>query len=123
MEENYNDLELQENYDDLELQENLDYLLTSLENALYEADNLDDNTYLELSKEEIIAYLNEAYESIKNWSYDYNYKVFDSIKSDYSRVEALISELELCLADYEATFHMDSISYTLFQIGQNLSNI
>lgn len=123
LQENYDDLELQENYDDLELQENLDYLLTSLENALYEADNLDDEADLNLSREEIIAYLNEAYESIKNWSYDYNYKVFDSIKSDYSRVEALISELELCLADYEATFHMDSISYTLFQIGQNLSNI
>ncbi len=114
---------MEENYDNLELQENLDYLLTSLENALYEADNLDDNTYLELSKEEIIAYLNETYESIKNWSYDYNYKEFDSIKSDYSRVEALISELELCLANYEDIFHMNGISYTLFQIGQILSTI
>lgn len=114
---------MEENLDDLELQENLDYLLTSLENAIYETGNLDDEADLDLSREEIIAYLNEAYENIKSWSYDYNYKEFDSIKSDYSRVEALISELELCLADYEATFHMNSISYTLFQIGQSLSNI
>lgn len=114
---------MEENNNDLGIKENLDYLLTSLENAIYEADTLDDNTYLELSKEEIIAYLNKAYESIKSWGDDYNYKEYDSIKSDYSRVEALISELELCLADYEDVFHMNGISYTLFQIGQSLSNI
>lgn len=114
---------MEENNNDLALKEKLDYLLVNLENAICEADTLDDKTYLELSKEEIIAYLNEAYESIKSWGDDYNYKEYDAIKSNYSRVEALISELELCLADYEDVFHMNGISYTLFQIGQILSNI
>ena len=35
----------------------------------------------------------------------------------------IISELEFCLADLENIFHMNGISYSLFQIGKILFNI
>lgn len=38
-------------------------------------------------------------------------------------IEPIISELKLCLADLENIFHMNGISYSLFQIGKILSNI
>lgn len=60
--------------------------------------------YFELSNDELINYINDVYLKIKKY-------------------EPIISELELCLADLENIFHMNGISYSLFQIGKILSNI
>jgi len=79
--------------------------------------------YFELSKDEIINYINDVYLKIKKWNYYYEIKKYELIISEYKMVEPIISELELCLADLENIFHMNGISYSLFQIGKILSNI
>ena len=55
--------------------------------------------------------------------YYYEIKKDELIISEYKMIEPIISELELCLADLENIFHMNGISYSLFQIGKILSNI
>ena len=59
----------------------------------------------------------------KKWNYYYETKKYDLIISEYKVVESIISELELCLVDLENIFHMNGISYSLFQIGKILVNI
>ena len=97
---------------------NLNYILNNLERNIIEAKSLEDKVYLELSKEEIIDYLTNAYNIIKSWE-ECNY---DFIKDSYKEVESIISELELCLADYKDKFNMDGISYAIYEIGEYLTN-
>lgn len=79
--------------------------------------------YFELSNDELINYINDVYLKIKKWNYYYEIKKCELIISEYKMIEPIISELELCLADLENIFHMNGISYSLFQIGKILSNI
>lgn len=79
--------------------------------------------YFELSNDELINYINDVYLKIKKWNYYYEIKKYELIISEYKMIEPIISELELCLADLENIFHMNWISYSLFQIGKILSNI
>lgn len=79
--------------------------------------------YFELSNDELINYINDVYLKIKKWNYYYEIKKYELIISEYKMIEPIISELELCLADLENIFHMNGISYSLFQIGKILSNI
>ena len=46
----------------------------------------------------------------------------DLIVKDYKKIESIISELELCLADLDDEFHLEGISFALFNIGKMLSN-
>ena len=46
----------------------------------------------------------------------------DLIVKDYKKIESIISELELCLADLDDEFHLEEISFALFNIGKMLSN-
>lgn len=102
---------------------NLEYILINLENDKEKANSLENKIYFELSKDEIINYINDVYLKIKKWNYYYEIKKYELIISEYKMIEPIISELELCLADLENIFHMNSISYSLFQIGKILSNI
>jgi hypothetical protein len=104
-------------------QSNLDYALTNLEKDILKANSLEDKLYLEMSKSEIINSLNYVYKNIKCWKNSYNEKQYETIINKYVEIESIISQLELCLADYEEQFHMDGISYSIFQIGKILSNI
>lgn len=113
----------EKNFLNTDFQSNLDYALTNLEKDIFKANSLEDKLYLEISKNEIIKSLNYVYESIKCWKNDYNTKKYENIINKYSEIESIISQLELCLADYEEYFHMDGISYSIFQIGKILSNI
>lgn len=79
--------------------------------------------YFELSNDELINYINDVYLKIKKWNYYYEIKKYELIISEYKMIEPIISEFELCLADLENIFHMNGISYSLFQIGKILSNI
>ena len=106
-----------------DFQSNLDYVLTNLEKDIFKAKSLEDKLYLEISKSEIIKSLNEVYQNIKSWKDSYNAKKYETIIKKYSEIESIISQLELCLADYEEQFHMDGISYSIFEIGKILSNI
>ena len=107
----------------VDFQSNLDYVLTNLENDIFQANSLDDKLYLEMSKREIIESLKYVYQNIKNWKDSYNEKKYETIINKYNEIESIISQLEMSLADYEELFHMDGISYSIFQIGQILLNI
>lgn len=102
---------------------NLNYALLNLEKAINEANSLEDKIYLELPKEQIIEYLNYAYTNMKCWQDNCKSKKYETIIRQYKEIESIISQLELCLADYDSRFHMDGISYSVFQIGKILSNI
>lgn len=102
---------------------NLEYILINLENDKEKANSLENKIYFELSKDEIINYINDVYLKIKKWNYYYEIKKYELIISEYKMIEPIISELELCLADLENIFHMNGISYSLFQIGKILSSI
>ena len=104
-----------------DFQSNLDYVLTNLEKDISEANSLEDKLYLEISKSEIIKLLNYVYKNVKCWQNDYNEKKYDIIINKYAEIESIISQLELCLADYDEKFHMNGISYSIFQIGKVLS--
>ena len=93
---------------------NLEYILINLENDKEKANGLENKMYFELSNDELINYINDVYLKIKK---------YELIISEYKMIEPIISELELCLADLENIFHMNGISYSLFQIGKILSNI
>ena len=107
----------------LSFSSNLNYTLLNLEKAIDEANNLEDRIYIEISKSEIIKYLNYVYTNIKCWKDSYESKNYEMITNQYNEIESIISQLELCLADYESKFHMDGISYSIFQIGKILSYI
>lgn len=102
---------------------NLEYILIHLEKDIDEANNLEDKMYFELSKNELINHINDVYLKMEKWNYYYETKKYDLIISEYKVLESIISELEFCLADLENIFHMNGISYSLFQIGKILVNI
>lgn len=106
-----------------DFQSNLDYVLTNLEKNIFKANSLEDKLYLEMSKSEIIKSINYVYKNIKYWKDSYNTKKYEVIINKYGEIESIISQLELCLADYEDQFHMNGISYSIFEIGKILSNI
>lgn len=106
-----------------DFQSNFYYLLTNLEKEIFKANNLEDKLYLEISKSDIIKSLNYVYKNIKCWEDSYNAKKYEAVIDKYSEIESIISQLELCLVDYEEQFHMNGISYSIFQIGKILSNI
>ena len=102
---------------------NLEYIILQLEKDIKKANELEDTMYFELSKNELINHINDVYLKVKKWNCYYETKKFELIIKEYKIVEPIISELELCLADLENIFHMNGISYSLFQIGQILFNI
>lgn len=79
--------------------------------------------YFELSKNELINHIHDVYLKIKEWDSYYEIKNYELIISEYNVVKSIISELELCLVDLEDIFHMNGISYSLFQIGKIVFNI
>lgn len=105
------------------LKSNLNYILTNLEKDIIKANSLEDKTYLEISKSKIIESLNYVYQNIKSWKQSYSEKKYKNILNKYKKIESIISQLEFCLADYKEQFHMDGISYSIFEIGKILSNI
>ena len=107
----------------LNLLSDLNYALINLEKDINEVNNLEDKIYLEISKSEILNYLNDVYLEIRNWKKRYEEKDYDAIINKYKEVESIISQLELCLADYEDKFHMNGISYSIYQIGKRLVEI
>ncbi len=102
---------------------NLNYVLNNLENAINEANFLEDKLYLEISKSEIINYLNNVYLDLKHCKENCETKKYETIINKYNEIESIISQLELCLADYESKFNLSGISYSMYQIGKILTDI
>ena len=108
---------------DLDFSNNLNYALSNLKQAKEEANVLKDKTYLELSKQQIIDYLNYVYVNIKKWENDYEAKKYKAIADKYKEIESIISQLELCLVEFDNLFHIEGISYSIFQIGKIISDL
>lgn len=108
---------------DLDFSNNLNYALSNLKQAIEEANVLKDKTYLELSKQQIIDYLNYVYVNIKKWENDYESKKYKAIADKYIEIESIISQLELCLVEFDSLFHIEGISYSIFQIGKTISDL
>lgn len=106
-----------------EFQSNLDYVLTNLEKDILKVNDLEDKLYLELTKSDIIKALNCVFQNVKSWKDNYYLKKYETIINTYGETESIISQLEWCLADYEEQFHMEGISYSIFEIGKILCNI
>lgn len=102
---------------------NLEYMLIELEKDINEVNNLEDKMYFELSRNELNNYISNVYSRIMAWNCYYWTKKYDLIISEYKNVESIISELELCLANLDDTFHMSGLSYSLLEIGEKLSNM
>ena len=107
----------------LELSKNLNYALLNLKQDIEEANSLEDKAYFELTKQQIIEYINYAYTNIKNWKNDYETNNYKLIANEYKEIESIISQLELCLVEFENEFHMEGISYSIFQIGKIISDL
>lgn len=105
-----------------EFYNNLNYTLLNLKQAIEEANALEDKIYLELTKQQIIDYLNYVYVNIKNWEKSYETRNYRIIIDKYKKIESIISELELCLVEFDNKFHIEGISYSIFQIGKIISN-
>lgn len=45
----------------------------------------------------------------------------DALINKYKKIEEILSEIELCLAEQEALFHIDGIAYSFYRIGSILS--
>ena len=108
---------------DLDFSNNLNYALSNLKQAIEEANVLKDKTYLELSKQQIIHYLNYVYVNIKKWGNDYEAKKYKAIADKYKEIESIISQLELCLVEFDSLFPIEGISYSIFQIGKIISDL
>ena len=107
----------------LDFSNNLNYALSNLKQAIEEANVLKDKTYLELSKQQIIDYLNYVYVNIKKWENDYEAKKYKAIADKYKEIESITSQLELCLVEFDNLFHIEGISYSIFQIGKIISDL
>ena len=75
-----------------------------------------------LSKQQIIDYLNYVYVNIKKWENDYEAKKYKAIADKYE-IESIISQLELCLVEFDSLSPIEGISYSIFQIGKIISDL
>jgi len=106
----------------LEFSNNFNYALFNLKQAIELTNTLEDKTYLELTKQQIIDYLNYVYVNIKDWEKNYETGNYEIIADKYKEIESIISQLELCLVEFDNKFHIEGISYSIFQIGKIISN-
>ena len=106
----------------LEFSNNFNYALFNLKQAIEVTNTLEDKTYLELTKQQIIDYLNYVYVTIKDWEKNYETGNYEIIADKYKEIESIISQLELCLVEFDNKFHIEGISYSIFQIGKIISN-
>ncbi len=102
---------------------NIKYMINQIESNLNDIENLENELYLEISKKQVAKNLKKVLSMIKKWPEYFTTNNINSIQQEYKKVESDISELELCLADYDDIFHLDGISYALYQIGKLLINI
>lgn len=116
---NYNISVDQKNFFD----ENMKYMINQIEKNLKNIDTLKQDFYFEMSKEQIVNTFNSVLSSLKSWQQHFNDGEIYHIQKNYKELESNVSELELCLADYDDIFHCEGISYALYQIGNLLSEI
>ena len=103
--------------------EKIKYMIHQIEKNLKNIDILKQDFYFEMSKKQIIDSFNSVLSSLESWQQYFNDSEIYRIQKNYKELESNISELELCLADYDDIFHCEGISYALYQTGHLLSEI
>ena len=103
--------------------ENIKYMIDQIEKNLKSVSTLNQDFYFEMSKNQIVNSLNDLLLSLKSWQQHFDDSKIYYIQENYKEVESNISELELCLADFDNIFHCEGISYALDQIGNLLIEI
>ena len=103
--------------------EKIKYMIDQIEKNLKNIDILKQDFYFEMSKKQIIDSFNSVLSSLESWQQYFNDSEIYRIQKNYKELESNISELELCLADYDDIFHCEGISYALYQTGHLLSEI
>ena len=103
--------------------ENIKYMTDQIEKNLKNINILKQDFYFEMSKKQIIDCFNSLLSTLKSWQQYFNDSKINLIQKNYKELESNISELELCLADYDDILHYEGISYALYQIGHLLSEI
>lgn len=103
--------------------ENIKYMTDQIEKNLKNIDILKQDFYFEMSKKQIIDNFKSVLSSLESWQQYFNDSEIYRIQKNYKELESNVSELELCLADYDDIFHCEGISYALYQIGHLLSEI
>lgn len=103
--------------------ENIKYIIEQTEKNLNNINTLKNEIYFEMSRNQIICYFKELLSTTKNWQAYFNNHNIYKIQKEYKQLESNVSELELCLADYDGIFHCEGISYALYEIGKILIEI
>ncbi len=105
-----------------EIENHLEYMLKQMEENLSHIDKLEEEKYFEMTKAQIMDSFNQVLIKLKEWKKQITSNDASLLKEEYHNLESIISELELCLADYDSLFHIEGISYALYQIGKMLIN-
>lgn len=95
-------------------------IIMELEKAKECSYKLESGIYEELSKEEIISYFDELYNNISQWNIYLHNNELKKIISNYKKYESIISELELCLIDYD-DIRITDISLSYYELGKKLT--
>ena len=103
--------------------DNINYIINHLKEYLSNKDKLHEQTYLEMSKEQIIDSFNKALMLAENWPKYFAQNDIASIQKEYKKLENILSELEWNLAEYDDIFHGDGMSYSIYKIGKLLVEI
>ncbi len=99
----------------------LNRIIMELEKAKECSYKLESEIYEELSKEEIISYFDELYNNISQWNIYLQNNESKKIISNYKKYESIISELELCLMDYDDDIRITDISLSYYELGKKLT--
>ncbi len=101
----------------------INHIIDKIKIAQEWSKNINDDIYLELSKDEITNYFDKLYYNISKWNTYYHNKEIYKIISNYKEYESIISELELCLIDYDDIISITDISLCYYELGKKLTEL
>ena len=106
-----------------DINENIDYIIKQIEINLNNINVLKKELYFEMSKKQIVDCFKKISITVKKWKQYIDNNDTYSIQKEYKEIESDVSELELCLVEYDNIFHCEGISYSLHKIGNSLIEI
>jgi len=102
---------------------NIKYIINQIEKNLDNIYVLENNIYFEMTKFQIISSFKNILSSLNKWQKKFKDNDIYFVQKEYKQLESDISQLEMCLADYDDIFHCEGMSYALYQIGKILIEI
>lgn len=104
----------------IKINKDIDYVLKNVKEDLKVINEINNEFFFELTKEEIMNYLNKVCSTLTLWKRYLLEENIDGILKEYKDIDGVIAELELCLVDYDKVLNIEAVSYTFFQIGNEL---